>query len=155
MYEKIFSLSSPADTERLGFVIGKKLQGGECIELVSDIGGGKTTFTRGLVRGIGSQDKVTSPTFTIGKQYTSKDLICYHFDFYRLNDPGLVAEELAEALADEKAIKVIEWAESVTDALPKDRIIMHLDRVRDSSDERSCRIVYSERYKKSIEGISI
>jgi len=155
MQEKIFTLYSAKETETLAYSIGQKLQGGECIELVSDLGGGKTTFTRGLVRGIGSLDNVSSPTFTIGKQYKSGVITCYHYDFYRLQDPGLLAEELAEALEDDKGVIVVEWAESVAHVLPDDRIIIMFERMADNSESRICTIKYSEQYAETIESISL
>lgn len=93
------------------------------IELVGDVGAGKTTFTRGLAEGLGVKEPVTSPSFTISKSYAlsdNKQLI--HYDFYRLPDPGLMLEDLSESINDQNAITIIEWAESVSDILPKDHI---------------------------------
>jgi tRNA threonylcarbamoyladenosine biosynthesis protein TsaE len=109
-------------TERLAEKIGENLKGGEVIELVSDLGGGKTTFTRGLVRGLGSEDKVASPTFTISKMYDAGELEVHHFDFYRLPDAGIMADELAEIVGDPKAIVVVEWADAVQHVLPDKRL---------------------------------
>ena len=94
------SSDSAEATELLGERLGKSLRGGEVIELVSDLGGGKTTFVRGLARGAGSHDKVASPTFTISKTYVTDGYEIHHFDFYRLNDAGIVADELAEVVGD-------------------------------------------------------
>lgn len=90
------------------------------IELVGDVGAGKTTFVRGLADGLGVKEPVTSPSFTISKTYALPEggrLV--HYDFYRLPEPGLMADDLAENLADEKSVVVIEWGESVNDLLPK------------------------------------
>ena len=90
------------------------------IELVGDVGAGKTTFVRGLAEGLGVKEPVTSPSFTISKTYALPEggrLV--HYDFYRLPEPGLMADDLAENLADEKNVVVIEWGESVNDLLPK------------------------------------
>ena len=90
------------------------------IELVGDVGAGKTTFVRGLAEGLGVKEPVTSPSFTISKTYALPEggrLV--HYDFYRLPEPGLMADDLAENLADEKSVVVIEWGESVNDLLPK------------------------------------
>jgi len=102
--------------------LGGLLKGGEVIELVSDLGGGKTTFVRGLARGIGSQDQVSSPTFTINNVYQGSSLKLYHFDFYRLFEPGIMREELAEVVADPQAVIVVEWADIVDDILPAKRL---------------------------------
>jgi len=110
------------ETEALAEKIGAVLQGGEVIELVSDLGGGKTTFTRGLVRGLGSSDKVASPTFTISKMYDAGRLQVHHFDFYRLHEPGIIADELAEVAGDPHAVTLVEWADVVQHVLPEKRL---------------------------------
>jgi len=114
--------NSSESTETIGQKLGSRLRGGEVIELVSDLGGGKTTFVRGIARGLGSQDVVASPTFTISRQYRAGELTLYHFDFYRLGEPGIVAAELLEVIDDPKAIVVIEWGEIVENVLPAGRL---------------------------------
>ena len=71
-----------AATTAYGLFLGANLRGGEVVELISDLGGGKTTLTQAIVAGAGSKDVVSSPTFTIGKQYTAGKLRIYHFDFF-------------------------------------------------------------------------
>jgi tRNA threonylcarbamoyladenosine biosynthesis protein TsaE len=110
------------ETITLAVRLGRALRGGETIELSSDLGGGKTTFTRGLVRGAGSADKVASPTFTISRVYETKAGRVHHFDFYRLPEPGLMATALREAVDDPQDIVVVEWGAAVHDVLPKDRL---------------------------------
>jgi tRNA threonylcarbamoyladenosine biosynthesis protein TsaE len=102
--------------------VGKNLKGHEVIELVSDLGGGKTLFVSGLAKGMGSTDVVASPTFTISRIYSTEKLDLHHFDFYRLSDPGIVARELMELMTDKKAIVVLEWSEIVRNILPKNRL---------------------------------
>lgn len=118
--------SSANDTELLGEKIGRRLKGGEVIELVSDLGGGKTTFVRGLAQGFGSKDKVASPTFTISKVYQAGKLKMHHFDFYRLQESGLVGHELEEVVGSLDDIVVVEWAQIVQNVLPKDRLTINL-----------------------------
>lgn len=113
---------SPEETEKLGEAIGQRLRGGELIELVSDLGGGKTTFTHGLVRGLGSDEQVASPTFTISREYTSGRLHVYHYDLYRLHEMGVVGETLSEVLEDETAVVVVEWGGVAGELLPEQRI---------------------------------
>ena len=103
------------------------LRGGEVIELVSDLGGGKTTLVRGLARGAGSQDKVASPSFTISKVYKTDKLEIHHFDFYRLSEPGVVADELAEVVGDPKIVVVVEWADAVRHVLPDKRLSIKIE----------------------------
>lgn len=117
-----FTTTSPGATESLGEQVGRALHGGEVIELVSDLGGGKTVFVRGLARGMGSADKVSSPTFTISQEYKVGDRTLYHFDFYRLGEAGIVANELGEVVGDQAAAVVVEWGEIVHDVLPPERL---------------------------------
>jgi len=102
------------------------MRGGEVIELVSDLGGGKTTFVRGLAAGLGSGDAVRSPSFTLSNQYKSGKLTLYHFDFYRLFEPGIMRDELTEVLADPEAAVVIEWGKIIEDVLPAERLTIRI-----------------------------
>jgi tRNA threonylcarbamoyladenosine biosynthesis protein TsaE len=102
------------------------MRGGEVIELVSDLGGGKTSFVRGLANGLASRDTVHSPSFTLNNQYRAGNLTLYHFDFHRLAEPGIMRDELAEILADPKAIVAVEWADIVENILPAERLTVRL-----------------------------
>lgn len=112
--------------------MGARLRGGEVIELVGDLGSGKTTFTRGLVEGAGSTDIVASPTFTLRKEYhvppkPGKTLrIIAHIDLYRLHDAGLMAHELADSMEDPTTTVVIEWADVAAHVLPEGRLTLRL-----------------------------
>jgi tRNA threonylcarbamoyladenosine biosynthesis protein TsaE len=96
------------------------------IELISDLGGGKTTFVRGLARGAGSKDRVASPTFTISKVYETDKFQMHHFDFYRLAEAGIVADELAEVIGDPKMVAIVEWGDVVRDVLPQARLSLKI-----------------------------
>jgi tRNA threonylcarbamoyladenosine biosynthesis protein TsaE len=122
-------------TLQLGAKIGSRLRGGEIIELLSDIGGGKTTFTRGIVTGAGSVDAVRSPSFTIRNEYRADALTMHHFDFYRLDDPGIMAVELMEVLEDPQAVIIIEWAEIVASVLPENHIRISITTTSDTTRE--------------------
>lgn len=113
--------------------MGERLRGGETIELISDVGGGKTTFVKGLAKGFGSTDAVASPSFTISREYVAGDKTMHHFDFYRLNDPGIVANELAEVVVDDRAVTVVEWADIVEDVLPADHLTIRISNTGDTS----------------------
>ena len=128
--------TSSDQTEQLGERLATHLHGGECIELRSDIGGGKTTFVRGVVRALGSTEAVSSPSFTIAKHYQARQLRVYHYDFYRLAEPGLIAEELAEGLQDPEGITIIEWADAVEHVLPKERLQIEFRKSAGGNDER-------------------
>lgn len=113
------------------------------IELIGDVGTGKTTFTRGLAEGLGIKEEVTSPSFTISKSYAFKDKngkekTLVHYDFYRLPDPGLMAEDLAEKIKDKNNIIVVEWANTVDQLLPQDRIIVEIK--KNDNDTREIEI---------------
>ncbi|MBP9667900.1 tRNA (adenosine(37)-N6)-threonylcarbamoyltransferase complex ATPase subunit type 1 TsaE [Candidatus Saccharibacteria bacterium] len=127
-------LHSDKETNAFGVKLGSILTGGEVIELVGDIGAGKTTLTKGIARGMGIAETVQSPTFTISNLYTTKDGgSLKHYDFYRLSDPGIMAEELQEAVADETARIVIEWGEIVRDILPMDHVRIVLTPIDDTT----------------------
>ena len=115
--------SSPSDTLEIAGTLGRSLGGGELVDLVGDLGAGKTEFVRGLAKGIGSTDEVSSPSFTIKNIYHGRNnLELHHFDFYRLTDPGLMKNDILEVLANPKAIVVIEWGDIVKDFLPNERL---------------------------------
>lgn len=131
---------SQKETEDLAEKIGLKLLGGEVIELISDLGGGKTAFTRGLARGFGSRDHVASPSFTISYVYGRPDgKQLHHFDFYRLQDAGVVGAELAEVQADPDTVVVVEWGEVVHDVLPEQRLVITIKRIGETNREFLCR----------------
>lgn len=131
--------------------MGQNLRGGEVIELVSDIGGGKTTFVRGLAKGMGSADRVSSPSFTLTNQYRSDKLTLQHFDFYRLAEPGIMRQELAEYIEDLATVTVVEWADIVADVLPVDRVSITIAAVSDTG--RKYRVTYSNSTKYVVEDI--
>ena len=106
------------------------------IELVGDVGAGKTTFVRGLAKGLSIKEPVTSPSFTISKSYALRNggrLI--HYDFYRLSDPGIMTEDLQENLTNPQNIILIEWGESVTDLLPKNHLTITINYTKTGNRE--------------------
>lgn len=124
--QTIIETGSVAETIQLAEDIGRRLRGGEVIELRSDLGGGKTTFVRGLAAGFGSDDRVASPTFTVSKVYQAGSKQLVHLDFYRLNDPGIVAHELADYAGAKDTVVAVEWADIVKDALPAERLTIEI-----------------------------
>jgi tRNA threonylcarbamoyladenosine biosynthesis protein TsaE len=144
--------TSSDDTERLGAWLGSQLKGGEVIELRSDLGGGKTTFVRGLAAGAKSTDRVSSPTFTLSRVYSAKGFDISHFDFYRLNEPGLLADQLAEAI-DNGNVVVVEWADIVSNVLPEERLTVEFKPTANSPDERQIIFSYPESMRLAIEFI--
>lgn len=144
--------TSSAQTVHLGELLGSKLRGGEVIELVSDLGGGKTTFTRGLVQGTGSVDKVASPTFTLSREYDAPRFTIAHFDFYRLGEAGIVGDELAEVINDPAYVTVVEWGDIVHDILPADRLTIGITQLGDES--RAITFTYPEALSYLVEGLA-
>ena len=101
--------------KQLGEAIGWSVSGGEVLELVGDIGAGKTTLTKGIARALGINEPVQSPTFTISRVYDSpKGLRLAHYDFYRLSEAGIMGDEIREAMDDDSVV-VVEWAGAVDD----------------------------------------
>jgi tRNA threonylcarbamoyladenosine biosynthesis protein TsaE len=114
---------SETEMKAYGKKLGALLEGGEIIELIGDVGAGKTTLTKGIAEGMEVDEDVQSPSFTISRVYdTSKELRLAHYDFYRLHDAGIMTAELHETLHDTSNVTIIEWAEIVTGVLPADRL---------------------------------
>lgn len=139
-------INSADEMKAFGARVGLLARGGEMIELIGDVGTGKTTFTKGLGAGLQVDDDVQSPSFTISREYAARDgLELHHYDFYRLNDPGVVKYELAESIANSQAVTVVEWGETARDVLPADRISF-IFRYSNESDIRQCEITIPEKY---------
>jgi len=123
--------------------IGRQLVGGEVIELIGDVGAGKTTFTKGLAKGLDIDETIQSPTFTISREYDARDgLRLSHYDFYRLHDAGIMADELHETVTDPRSITVVEWAEVVDDVLPKKRITVEISPSRVMETSRDVSVIF-------------
>lgn len=115
------------EMKAFGARLGAALRGGEIIELVGDVGAGKTTLTKGIAVGLKIDEDVQSPSFTISRVYDARDTLrLAHYDFYRLHDAGIMADELHETLHDPRAVTIIEWAEIVGGVLPNDRLTIHI-----------------------------
>ncbi len=129
-------IHSAAEMSALGQVLGEQLERPVVIELVGDVGAGKTTFTRGLARSLGIETEVTSPSFTISKRYALPDIgELIHYDFYRLDDPGIMRGELNESLKNPHSVVVIEWGGGVSDLLPKHHIRLEFVKTNDGARE--------------------
>lgn len=113
---------STAQTEQLANKLAANIRGNEVIELASDVGGGKTTFTKFLLAALGSADMVSSPSFTIENIYYCPNFEVHHFDFYRLEEAGIMSDEFDEVVQAGEDLVIIEWAGLVQDLLPKQRL---------------------------------
>lgn len=126
MNVNIKTISSSEDMISFGQELGSNLNGGEVIELIGDVGAGKTTFTKGLAKSLGITDEIQSPTFTISRVYEGTKNNLVHYDFYRLNDAGIMAIEMQDVIDDPNNITVIEWGEPVREVLPKKYITVKI-----------------------------
>lgn len=118
-----FACPTIDDTKALAAAIGRVLKGGEVIAFISDLGGGKTTFVKGLAEGMDIKDVIQSPTFVISQLHRARrGLELHHYDFYRLTDGGIMRAELAESLMLPNVVVAIEWGDVVADILPPDTI---------------------------------
>ena len=126
MNVNIKTISSSEDMISFGQELGNSLKGGEVIELIGDVGAGKTTFTKGIAKSLGITDEIQSPTFTISRVYEGDKNNLVHYDFYRLNDAGIMAIEMQDVIDDPNNITVIEWGEPVREVLPKKYITVKI-----------------------------
>lgn len=115
------------DTRKLGLLIAENAEAGDVIALVGDLGTGKTALTRYIAEGLGIADTISSPTFTIVKEYKSGRLPLYHFDVYRLQDGDELLDIGAEEYIGGDGLCVIEWADIVADVLPVDATVIHIE----------------------------
>ena len=127
LLEMIIEVTSESATRELGEKLGKRLKGGEVFQLVGDVGAGKTTFVKGLAKGLDVDEEVQSPSFTISRVYDGRDAIqLVHYDFYRLTDAGIMANELSEMVNDPLTVTVVEWADIVEGVLPENHFTISI-----------------------------
>ena len=112
-----FITNSPAETEAVGAALGKILSPGTILAYRGDLGAGKTAFTRGLAKGLGCDEIVTSPTYTIVNEYLSGRLPLFHFDMYRLSSSDDLWDIGWEDYLDRGGVCAVEWSENVDDAM--------------------------------------
>ena len=115
------STISSAETSRLGTKLGRLLKAGDVAALSGPLGAGKTTFVKGVVRGLGSKDFVCSPTFTLIHEYQGREKI-YHLDWYRLKKVVSADRQMAEECFQDHAVTLVEWPERGKNILPKNSI---------------------------------
>lgn len=111
-------ISSEKEAAEFGKRLGKTLESGDVLALVGELGTGKTTLTKAIAAGLDISETVTSPTFTIVKEYNSGRLPLFHFDVYRLENGGELIEIGGEEYFDAGGICVIEWADKIAEILP-------------------------------------
>ncbi len=124
---------SPEDTEDIGARLAEQLEPGAVVAFTGDLGAGKTAFTRGLARGLGIPDRITSPTFTIVNEYEGGRLPLFHFDMYRLGSADELFDIGWEDYLCRGGVCAVEWSENIADALEEDAV--RVDIRRGASDQ--------------------
>ncbi len=119
MATRTIETNSPEETFALGRQIGEQAEPGEVYTLIGDLGVGKTVFTQGLAVGLGIQDAVNSPTFTIVQVYEDGRIPFYHFDVYRIGDVEEMDEVGYEDYVYGEGVSLIEWADLIEEILPE------------------------------------
>lgn len=127
-----FLTRSPQETETIGTALGRIVPPGTVIAYEGDLGAGKTAFTRGLARGLGASDTVTSPTYTIVNEYLSGRLPLFHFDMYRLHSADDLFDIGWEDYLDRAGVCAVEWSENVSEAM-EDAVRVRIDKTGDES----------------------
>ncbi len=123
---------SPAQTELLGEKLGRILPAGTVIAYRGDLGAGKTAFTRGLARGLGAAEQVTSPTYTIVNEYLTGRLPLFHFDMYRLRSEDDLFDIGWEDYLDRNGVCAVEWSENVAGAM-ENAIFVTIEKLSEDS----------------------
>ena len=135
----IIEVKSEDEMKAFGKAIGVLLHGGEVIELIGDVCSGKTTLTKGIAISLGISEYIQSPSFTISRTYQGRNHITLaHYDFYRLDDAGIMANELNEVASDPNTVTIIEWAGIVEGVLPSDRLSIQIIAPTETSRELVC-----------------
>ena len=136
-----FISHSPEDTEKIGKNLGQAIKSGCVIAFRGGLGMGKTCFTRGLAKGLGANDDVTSPTFALINEYLSGRLPLYHFDMYRVCGwEDLYSTGFFDYIEDGGVIAA-EWSENIENALPDNTIYVTINKIDDNTRE----IIITER----------
>ena len=115
-----FRSNSTEDTEAIGAELAQNLKSGDILVYTGDLGAGKTAFTRGLGRGLGIPDRITSPTFAIVNEYEGGRIPLFHFDLYRLSGSEELYDIGWEDYLTRNGICAVEWSERMADMLPEE-----------------------------------
>jgi len=124
--------NSPAETEAIGAALGKIILPGTVIAYRGDLGAGKTAFTRGLARGLGCSEIVTSPTYTIVNEYLGGRIPLFHFDMYRLRSSDDLFDIGWDDYLDRGGVCAVEWSENVDDAM-EDALYITIEKLGEDS----------------------
>ncbi len=143
------------ETYKIGELIGSRVNSGDIICLIGDLGTGKTHLTKGIAKGLDIKDHITSPTFTIVNEYTGR-LKLYHFDVYRVNDPDEIAAIGFDEYIFSDGVSVIEWANYIEELIPPNNLSIAIEKVPSLGDDfRKITIRYSDKRYDYIKEIKL
>lgn len=129
-----FIINNVEDTLSLGKKLGSKVKSGDIICINGDLGAGKTHFTKGIAEGLGIEDHITSPTFTIVNEYEGGRLKLYHFDVYRVNDPDEIYAIGFDEYIFDKGVSVIEWSNYIEELIPEDYLSVNISKLQEQGE---------------------
>ncbi len=125
--KRSITIKNEEDTREFGLELGRTVKEGQVIAMIGDLGTGKTTLTKYIAEGLGVNEMISSPTFTIVKEYHSGRLPLYHFDVYRIADPEEFWNIGAEEYLNGKGVCIVEWADLVLEEIPEDALFIFID----------------------------
>lgn len=144
-------VTDAVETIAIGEKLAMSLQGGELILLDGDLGAGKTTFTKGLAKGLGITRNIKSPTFTLIREYSMGRLPLYHMDVYRLEETG-GADLGLEEYFNSSGVSVVEWSQFIQAELPSEYLLVQLKKDPDNDDKRTLIFeAHGKKYQKLLE----
>ncbi len=143
MKEKIVETFSEKETFDVGFALAKELKGGEIISLDGDLGVGKTVFSKGIGKGLGVEQIINSPTFSIVNEYAGR-IKLYHLDVYRINSEDELYDIGFYEMADSGVVMLIEWAEKIREILPPHMAVKIEKDLSKGIDYRRIRVAFDK-----------
>lgn len=149
---KLIVVDDTSDTDRVGRQLARNFRGGEIINLIGDLGAGKTTLARAIISELTGLDDAASPSFTISRTYEASNFTIHHYDFYRVAEVGIIDQELNEIIGHKDAVIIMEWAETVQGAINlTDSIDLRITPTADNS--RQMRLEYPRDFEYITRGI--
>ena len=127
-------IKNEQETESFGRALAEELKAGDVLARIGDLGTGKTALTRYIAKGLGIDERITSPTFTIVKEYTEGRLPLYHFDVYRVSDEDELFNIGIEEYFFGSGICIVEWADMILDILPENAKFIYLEYGKDEGE---------------------
>ena len=142
------------ETEEFGKKLGNLLQSGDLLSLTGDLGAGKTTLTKSIGIGLGVEDYITSPTFTLINEYEGRVKV-YHFDVYRLEDEEDLLDLGYEDYFYSNGVTIVEWGDKVENILPSDRINLEIEKGEDQDERMVTLSGQGNRYRQIVKELNI